>query len=345
MFNWHSLMSGVLECGWIFYGARHRFLLWQIICYPLAYHIGNLFPKPFSLSRRTLYVMGTLSALTAGLTLIPNLSEEAVFLLTCFALILLSTVIQSVRSELKTDGNRLQKRMFRVFGFALSPFVIFIPAVILIVASVTALIALRSYHGNAGFTPLKMQGGYSVVMLFHQLHYFFYAHITLSAVSLIFARYNGIIGVFICAAMFCGTWITYMSVEPVVSKLTNRIVPIFFVGHLGIGLLLFIMHLVTDLRLFILLWLATGCGGGVVYTIAAKAKADGQYDKDAMTVSENLGHTLGLLTAVCIAALTGEQSPSIMLIFGSISAILAAVSMAIILLISLKRKEFDHENH
>ena len=47
MFYLLSLLTGVLECGWIAFGAAHSLPLWQILCYPLAYPLGNLFPKPF----------------------------------------------------------------------------------------------------------------------------------------------------------------------------------------------------------------------------------------------------------------------------------------------------------
>ena len=79
--------------------------------------------------------------------------------------------------------------------------------------------------------------------------------------------------------------------------------------------------------------------GGVVYTISARAKATGSYQKDSMTIAENIGHTLGLLTAVSMAAVFGMTSPQIMLVFGSVSALLAVVAMALI-----TRKENDHES-
>lgn len=335
-----SLLTGVLECGWIASGALHAMPLWQILCYPLAYHMGNLFPKPFSLSSKCLFLMTGLSFISGSLTFVKQLSENAVFVLTCLTLFLLSAVIQSVRSGLKSDGNRLCKRIFRVGGFALAPLAALIPSVILLAASLTAFCALKGYRGKTGCTRMMAQNGYSAVMVFHQLHYFFYAHITLAAVSLLFSRICGIAGAWGSAALFCGTWITYMSVEPLVSKRTDKIILVFFAGHLGISLLLFCMHFVTEMHLFVLLWLVTGFGGGAVYTIAAKAKAAGSYDKNAMTVSENTGHTLGLLTAAVIAAAAGETSPGIMLLFGSASALFAAVTMAFVL-----RKEKSHENH
>ena len=56
-----SMITGVLECGWIAYGAVHGLPLWQILCFPLAYHLGNRFPKPFSLGKRTLIVLSGLA--------------------------------------------------------------------------------------------------------------------------------------------------------------------------------------------------------------------------------------------------------------------------------------------
>lgn len=322
-----SLLTGVLECGWIAYGAVHSLPLWQILCYPLAYHVGNLFPKPFSLSRRSLIVMGSMAVITGGLTWSGFFSDFVVFLLTCATLFLLSAVIQSVRSGLKSDGNRLKKRIFRVGGFALAPVAAVIPSVTLLFCGGVALYALRGHHCERRIYGMSLQNGYSAVMVFHQLHYFFYAHITLSAMSLALTGSLSGIGTEVAALLFCLTWITYMSVEPIVGKLTDRVLPVFFAGHIGISLLLAVMSLVTNLPLFTVLWVITGFGGGVVYTISACAKESGSYSKDSMTISENIGHTLGLLTAVIVAILCKDQSPRMMLLFGSASAMAAVVCM------------------
>jgi len=338
MFYLMSLLTGVLECGWIAFGAVHALPLWQILCYPLAYHIGNLFPKPFSFSRSMLRIMCFLSAMAGILTFVVQLSEKAVFMLTCIALFLLSAVIQSVRSGLKSDGNRLLKRVFRVGGFALAPLVAIVPSAILVLSSIAAFLALHKYVSKPGITHMTRQNGFSLVMTFHQLHYFFYAHITLAAMSLLLSH-DSAAGVVYAALLFCGTWVTYMSVEPIVSRLTSLILPVFYIGHIGIGILLFTMHYVTSRPVFIVLWLVTGFGGGVVYTISARAKVTGSYQKDSMTIAENIGHTLGLLTAVSMAAVFGMTSPQIMLVFGSVSALFAVVAMALI-----TRKENNHES-
>lgn len=325
MFYLLSLITGMLECGWIAYGAVTSLPLWQILCYPLAYHIGNLFPQPFSLGKRSLYIFGGAALICGAATISANRTVCTV--LTCLSLFLNSAVIQSVRSGLKSDGNRLVKRIFRVGGFALAPLAAAAPYAVLITSSVIALCGLKSYNGQRKVVKASSKNGFSAVMLFHQLHYFFYAHITLATVSTAFFQSDPVWGVIAAALLFCGTWVTYMSVEPLVSKTPAKELAVFYVGHLGISALLFVMSFVKLNPLFIALWIITGFGGGVVYTISARAKKDGCFDKISMNVSENIGHTLGLVIAVMIAALAGAYSPRIMLVFGSASALLAVVSM------------------
>lgn len=336
MFYLLSLITGVLECGWIAFGAIYSLPLWQILCYPLAYHIGNLFPMPVSLSKDYLRLIGIAALICSIMTFIA--SGTVCIILTCIALFGISAVIQSVRGGLKNNGNRLMKRVFRVGGFAFAPLAALIPSVILIASAITALYALKDYSGTYRVYRITGQDGYSPVMIFHQLHYFFYAHITLAAMNLMFVRDCSVKGVVFGAILFCGTWVTYMSVEPIVSKLTAKTLPVFYTGHIGLSILLFTMSFVTDTPLFIVLWLVTGFAGGVVYTITARAKHVGNYDKVSMTISENIGHTLGLLSAVGVAAIFGEQSPHIMLVFGAASAALAVIFMTFI-----SRKESKYE--
>lgn len=328
MFYLLSLITGILECGWIAYGAANSLPLWQILCFPLAYHVGNLFPQPFSLNRKYLGVFGGLSLICGAATFFAGGASYAV--LTCLSLFLTSAVVQSVRSELKSDGNRLVKRIFRVGGFALAPLAVAAPSAILIASAVIALCALKSYNGKCRVCRASLQNGYSAVMLFHQLHYFFYAHITLAAVSAAFYQNASVKGVILAALLFCGTWVTYMSVEPLISKTGTKELAVFYAGHLGISVLLFVMSFFTYGVPFAALWIVTGFGGGVVYTISARAKSDGYFDKPSMNISENIGHTLGLAVSVIAAMLFGGGSPHIMLIFGSSSALLAVILMTFI---------------
>ncbi|MCP2984387.1 hypothetical protein, partial [Salmonella enterica] len=78
-----------------------------------------------------------------------------------------------------------------------------------------AFLALHEYKGKSDITRMTGQNGFSLVMTFHQLHYFFYAHITLAAMSLLLSL-NSTLGIVYAALLFCGTWVTYMSVEPII---------------------------------------------------------------------------------------------------------------------------------
>lgn len=317
-----SLLTGVLECGWIFSGIIQKLPLREVLCFPLAYHIGNLFPKPFSLGKPALLIMSGISAILSLILISGNLTEYN-SLLTCICLSCLSAEMQSVRSGLKSDGNRLFKRICRVGGFFLAPLAGYAPELLLFLISLVMIwVIFRNYQGRAEFSRMQNQGGFSAVMLFHQLHYFFYAHITLVAMA-------QKIGIFPAALLFCGTWVTYMSVEPVISGRTKKILPIFFAGHLGISVLLSSMSFIQEMPVFLILWLITGFGGGVVYTISAQAKKVRKFDKNSMTIAENFGHTFGLLTAVGISALY-QNAPEIMLRFGAFSAFLAVLGMLLI---------------
>ena len=381
MFYLLSLLTGILECGWILNGICHSLPLWHILCYPLAYHLGNLFPKPFAVKKIIISSMCIASLLiTINLfflkkTTMPDIFQFMEWSGTCLRLFMLSAVIQSVRSDMKQKGNRLLKRVARVGGFLLSVLAIWIPEILFFGATVIAFFALPYYRQKPHLTCMENQGGYSSVMIFHQLHYFFYAHITLAAVSIglgkgtsplpfldyVFNRnpqavgcilaillfcgtwitYMSVepVGCILAILLFCGTWITYMSVEPVLSRLTNKVTLVFYIGHSVICLLLLIMSRVTVGTEFIILWLLTGFGGGTVYTISARAKSKGTFDKSSMTVAENIGHTLGLLASVVVAACFGDNSPSMMLVHGSVSAFFAIISMTLTI-----RKEKHHES-
>ena len=171
MFYLLSMITGILECGWIACGIVHGLPMWQILCYPLSYHIGNLLPKPFSLPKNVLFLFCSVSlTLTVLLSIVP-MPDIVSFILTCLCLCLLSAVIQSVRDSMKSNGNRLFKRISRVIGFALAPLAVFIPGIILFSAVAIAFYGLTKYDARqfSFFFP-GFQGGYSLVMLFHQFH-------------------------------------------------------------------------------------------------------------------------------------------------------------------------------
>lgn len=80
------------------------------------------------------------------LTFAVQTSEKAAFVLTCISLFLLSAVLRSVRSKMKSECNRLLKRVFRVGGFALAPLAAVIHSAIPVLSSVVAFSALHEYN-------------------------------------------------------------------------------------------------------------------------------------------------------------------------------------------------------
>ena len=184
-----NMMTGILECGWIAFGLAHAMPLWQILCYPLAYYLGKLFPKPFSLSKKVLLGFCSAALIAAVILTAVPMPDILWFVLICLCLFLLSAVIQTVKDDMKSSEHSLLKRFCRVAGFALSPLAALRPQIILFAVVVIAFCGLTKYTGKEyNFTAPDLKGGYSIAILFHQLHYFFYTHITIAAVSLALSK-------------------------------------------------------------------------------------------------------------------------------------------------------------
>ena len=145
MFCLLNMITGILECGWISFGLAHAMPLWQILCYPLAYYLGKLFPKPFSLPKKLLFVFCSVTLIAAVILTFVPMPDIVRFVLTCLCLFLLSAVIQTVKDSIKSGEHSLLKRFFRVAGFALSPLAAFRPQIILFVAVVIAFCGLTKY--------------------------------------------------------------------------------------------------------------------------------------------------------------------------------------------------------
>ena len=148
MFCLLNMITGILECGWISFGLAHAMPLWQILCYPLAYYLGKLFPKSFSLSKKVLFGFCSAALIAAVILTAVPMPDIFGFVLTCLCLFLLSAVIQTVKDSIKSGEHSLLKRFFRVAGFALSPLAAFRPQIILFVAVVIAFCGLIKYTGK-----------------------------------------------------------------------------------------------------------------------------------------------------------------------------------------------------
>ena len=348
-----NMMTGILECGWIAFGLAHAMPLWQILCYPLAYYLGKLFPKPFSLSKKVLLGFCSAALIAAVILTAVPMPDILWFVLICLCLFLLSAVIQTVKDDMKSSEHSLLKRFFRVAGFALSPLAAFRPQIILFVAVVIAFCGLTKYTDKEyHFTVPDFKGGYSIAILFHQLHYFFYTHITIAAVSLAlskqppvidaldyaFTRNPAVFGSIAGILIFCGTQIIYILSEHIFSRLTKKSMTVFYIGQTAVFVILLSMSFITDTTLFVILWLFTGLCGGTVCTITKKLKQSVKYDKAPTTFSENAGCILGLLAAILVSVFFGTYSPDIMLVCGAISTLATILCMIITM---QKEKKYD----
>ena len=309
-----NMMTGILECGWIAFGLAHAMPLWQILCYPLAYYLGKLFPKPFSLSKKVLLGFCSAALIAAVILTAVPMPDILWFVLICLCLFLLSAVIQTVKDDMKSSEHSLLKRFCRVAGFALSPLAALRPQIILFAVVVIAFCGLTKYTGKEyNFTAPDLKGGYSIAILFHQLHYFFYTHITIAAVSLALSK------------------------QPPV-RLTKKSMTVFYIGQTAVFVILLSMSFITDTTLFVILWLFTGLCGGTVCTITKKLKQSVKYDKAPTTFSENAGCILGLLAAILVSVFFGTYSPDIMLVCGAISTLATILCMIITM---QKEKKYD----
>lgn len=254
---------------------------------------------------------------------------------------------------MKSGEHSLLKHVCRVASFALSPLAAFRPKIILFMTVVIAFCGLTKYTGNEyHFTVPTSKGGYSLVMLFHRLHYFFYIHITIVVVSLslskkppvintlgyAFPRNPAAFGSIAGILIFCGTLIIYILSEHIFSRLIKKIMPVFYLGQLSVFIILLSMNFVTNTTLFIILWLLTGLCDGTVCTITDKTKRSRTYDKKSMTFAENAGCILGLVSAVMFSAFFDTYSPDIMLICGAVSTLATILCMIITI---QKEKKYD----
>ncbi len=338
MFYLLSLISGLLECGWIAYGVVHSLPMCSILGYVLAYHLGNLFPKPFEIDNKWLMLGTNISLSFSFVMILIKLDKRVAYVMTFISIFFLSACIQTIRSGIKKDVNRLTKRVFRVIGFLISPMAAFYPAGILAIVAIIVIFCLKDKRFNSNICTLSFVNGFPIIMIFHQLHYFFYAHITLTTIGMLFSKRQSFLGIFASAIIFAGTWITYMIVEPIAKKVKVNNLTAFYVGHTIISCILLIMSYIQNTSIFLVLWLLTGLGGGVVFTINSVAKEKGSYKKMSMDIAENIGHALGLFVAVVVSVFAKDNAITIMLRLGSLSAIMTVVTMMWVM-----RKEKNNE--
>lgn len=306
MFLLLSALTSVLECAPLLAGAALGLPPWQLLALCLAYQLGNLFPTPFRLGRRALpgiaasaLLLSPLPGLCGGVPLL----WWGTSLLTVFCL---SCTFQSVRACQKSATGTALKRLARVLGFLLTPLAARCIPAVFAVCSVLVLAALTPAEPRTASTPdipplcrMLPENPGLPIMLWHQLHYFIYAHSMILTVRRMTGRPT------LTMALFAFTWVTYLSVEPWIKRsrggrglTVSEHVTLVLRGHAFLFILLLLLPIVRTPAAAACLWALTGLGGGTVFAISALCRAAPGYQKDALDLTENLGHIGGTLIAV-----------------------------------------------
>lgn len=303
MFNFLilSFLSGVIELGAIYLGIVEKLPVFLIISLPLFYQTGNLMismlPKKTSLCA---IIAGIVCLLSVIYYIYPNLGVLAI------QLTFSSYCIQFVRACHKSSCPVWLKRSFRIAGFALSPIMIWHQGQIMFLFSSLFCIFLISrdatMRGAKVFQEKKTQiAGISMVMIFHQLHYFVYSYIM---PILVYEISESII---MSSLVYSITWIVYLLPQTIAEKLNvTNYKKMFFLCHLFLAVCMASIAISAyfyDTTMVVLFWLLTGLGGGSVFCIKYLCE---NYESINMDFSENVGHFVGPLIAVFLCHIATE---------------------------------------
>jgi hypothetical protein len=288
-----SFLSGFFEIGPLMMILNDRGAAAAIMA-AVCYQAGNLVPRPLYLSRGFVLALGILSAgffSLAFLLPVKTLSLVSLFIGTA----LISAVIQSARSGMKSGAPKMLKRGTRAAGFALG-FFCSLPlaaAGAVAVAGIAACCLFRSpaSSGKTRFT-LPAFSLLNITMIFHQMHYFVYCY----AMYIAF-RLSG--SAFTAMSAFLISWAVYV-LSPLLYKKAKNYRNAFFLGHSLLAGILAALYFVPDLRLKIVLWTLTGVGGTTEFCIGALAGQRLDNGNEAMGFSENCGHVLGVVVCLII---------------------------------------------
>jgi hypothetical protein len=143
-----NVLSGMLEFGFIMRAARCGWNPAVFLLFPLAYQVGRLFPKPFSLGKRPLIVLFVLSATVGCCMIFIDFAPTVLIALTCLNIAFLSTMINSVKETfIPVEGKRsaLLEWGSRLAGIIAALLCAFFPISVMFFALAVLFHALR-YH-------------------------------------------------------------------------------------------------------------------------------------------------------------------------------------------------------
>lgn len=330
------VFSGMIEVGAVLWGIGTGYSVEGALGLALAYQIGNI--ALFFLNqklRRIQPVFAMIACVVAAGTIWcsnPMIRYSCAFI--CFAL--LSTIIQTLRSAVKSKEPRWRKRCFRVAGFLLSGIMYNYGAYVLAVISVMTLIltiCCPKFEDDCWLTKL-INGEYGknricLAMTVHQMHYFVYCYSMLIIALFVYNK------PFMASFWFVANWIPYILTEPLV-KLTKTKAWLHFLigGHVLVACLLIGMYITIERYSLIamFLWMLTGFGGGNVFCIKSSLLKYKEYHNQVWVFSENIGHFGGVVIALLVYHFTKSLTPVLLIgaffAVSTIGLIFATISSA-----------------
>lgn len=334
MFNFLilSFLSGVIELGAIYLGIVQKLPVYLIIMFPLFYQTGNLMvsilPKKISLDVIFAVIGFFLSAVNY---IYPNLGILPI------QLALSSYCIQIVRARHKSSCPAWLKRSFRIAGFALSPIMIWNRGqIIFLLSSLFCIFLINKDVIAQGENKKIIQErkaqitGISIVMVFHQLHYFVYTYIMPIFV------YEMTESIIMSSLAFSVTWIVYLLPQTIAERLNIAdYKKMFFFGHLFLAVCMATIAISAyfyDTTIVLLFWLLTGLGGGSVFCIKHLCK---RYESIDMDFSENIGHFIGPLVAVFFCYMTTKY---VLIVLPAISCFFVIIALIVSLYVINKER-------
>lgn len=137
-----SGLTGVVEVGAVIYSVLYGYTAFQVLLLVLAYQIGCFFPTNIMLKKPEKVLLCCFSLLGACLY-----SYFMSYFMLVLTILFISPCLQMARSVQKSSVSTGVKRIFRIMGFAVSPF--FSPVfMIAISAFVLVITVLKSGKGE-----------------------------------------------------------------------------------------------------------------------------------------------------------------------------------------------------
>ncbi len=311
-----SLISGCVELGGVVYAISMKLSILNIVGIGFAYQLGNLVPNPVKFNKALTFTSSFLGLICFCFIKFCSYNYWILFL----GYIFIAMSIQSLRSLQKDKVSTTTKRLFRILGFVVSPFIQIGTAAI--ISMILLVVCLYSKWSDNKIKLVKPNFKFiNAIMVVHQIHYFCYAYFIL----ILIAKMVNINSLWLLGILFTFGWLTYISVPHIL--IGNKFARYFIAGHLLLTVILILLSQSSDISLIIVLWILTGFGGGTVFCIEKLNHMTKDCCKSDIVFSENIGHIIGVLIGMFVYLLSDNISLPIFIsaAFAGLTALLMTV--------------------